>query len=222
VGLQAGPVQASADEFRIQIQGDGGHAAYPHLAVDPIAIGAEVVGALQQIVARNTNPFDTLVLSVTMFHAGTAENVIPPIADMVGTVRAFRPEMRREAERLIDRVIRGVTEAHGAKYTFHYDYGYDPVVNDEGATRVVRAALIEALGEGAVVANEPTMGAEDFSAYQKEAPGAFFFIGAGNKQKGMVRQHHHGQFMIDEDCLGIGVQGMVEAAGAMLTSDRPG
>lgn len=220
VGLRSGPVQASADEFRIQIQGDGGHAAYPHLAVDPIAIGAEVVGALQQVVARNTDPFDTLVLSVTMFHAGTAENVIPPTADMVGTVRAFRREMREEAERLMDRVLRGVTEAHGAKYTFHYDYGYDPVVNDERATKVVREALVGALGSEAVVVNDRTMGAEDFSAYQKEAPGAFFFIGAGNKQKGMVRQHHHGQFMIDEDCLGIGVQGMVAAALAMLASAR--
>ena len=216
VALSAGPVQASADEFRIEILGDGGHAAYPQMAVDPIVIGAEVVGAFQQIVARNTSPFDALVLSVTMFHAGTAENVISSMAELVGTVRAFRPELRSETEARMERVLRGVTEAHGAKYSFKYDYGYRPVVNDEWVTGIVKDALVQALGPAAVVPATPTMGAEDFSAYQQKAPGAFFFIGAGNQAKGLVRQHHHGLFEIDEGCLPIGVEAMVATAEGLL------
>ncbi len=220
VAISPGPVQAAADEFRITIKGDGGHAAYPQLAVDPIATGAEVVSALQQVVSRNTDPFDTLVLSVTMFHAGTAENVIPPKVEMVGTVRAFRDELRRQTEQRMDRVIRGITEAHGAGYSFDYQYGYQPVVNDPHVTALVKSAITASLGESAVVPAEPTMGAEDFSAYQREAPGVFFYVGAGNRAQGLTREHHHGLFAIDEDCLGIGVQAMVAAAWAMLGAAR--
>ncbi len=219
VALSSGPVQAAADEFRITIKGEGGHAAYPQLAVDSVAIGAEVVSALQHVVSRQTDPFDTLVLSVTMFHAGTAENVIPPVAEMVGTVRAFREELRRQTEGRMDKIIRGITQGHGAEYSFQYQYGYQPVVNDERVTGIVREALTRSLGEGSVIPATPTMGAEDFSAYQKMAPGVFFYVGAGNRAKGLTRQHHHGLFAIDEDCLGIGVQAMVATAEALLSAD---
>ena len=219
VALSSGPVQAAADEFRITIRGEGGHAAYPQLAVDSIAIGAEVVSALQHVVSRQTDPFDTLVLSVTMFHAGTAENVIPPVAEMVGTVRAFREELRRQTEGRMDKIIRGITQGHGAEYSFQYQYGYQPVVNDERVTGIVREALTRSLGEGSVIPATPTMGAEDFSAYQKMAPGVFFYVGAGNRAKGLTRQHHHGLFAIDEDCLGIGVQAMVATAEGLLSAD---
>ncbi len=219
VALSSGPVQAAADEFRISIKGEGGHAAYPQLAVDSVAIGAEVVSALQHVVSRQTDPFDTLVLSVTMFHAGTAENVIPPVAEMVGTVRAFREELRRQTEGRMDKIIRGITQGHGAEYSFQYQYGYQPVVNDERVTGIVREALTRSLGEGSVIPATPTMGAEDFSAYQKMAPGVFFYVGAGNRAKGLTRQHHHGLFAIDEDCLGIGVQAMVATAEALLSAD---
>ncbi len=216
VALSSGPVQASADEFRIGIRGDGGHAAYPHMTVDPIAIGAELVSALQQVVSRNTDPFEALVLSVTMFHAGTAENVIPPTAELVGTVRAFRSELRSETEARMERIIRGVTQAHGADYSFEYQYGYLPVVNDERLTGIVRGALEQSLGQDALTIAAPTMGAEDFSAYQQKAPGVFFYVGAGNREKGLIHQHHHGLFAIDEDCLAIGVQAMVATADALL------
>ncbi len=219
VALSSGPVQAAADEFRISIKGEGGHAAYPQLAVDSVAIGAEVVSALQHVVSRQTDPFDTLVLSVTMFHAGTAENVIPPVAEMVGTVRAFREELRRQTEGRMDKIIRGITQGHGAEYSFQYQYGYQPVVNDERVTGIVREALTRSLGEGSVIPATPTMGAEDFSAYQKMAPGVFFYVGAGNRAKGLTRQHHHGLFAIDEDCLGIGVQAMVATAEGLLSAD---
>ncbi len=219
VALSSGPVQAAADEFRITIKGEGGHAAYPQLAVDSVAIGAEVVSALQHVVSRQTDPFDTLVLSVTMFHAGTAENVIPPVAEMVGTVRAFREELRRQTEGRMDKIIRGITQGHGAEYSFQYQYGYQPVVNDERVTGIVREALTRSLGEGSVIPATPTMGAEDFSAYQKMAPGVFFYVGAGNRAKGLTRQHHHGLFAIDEDCLGIGVQAMVATAEGLLSAD---
>ncbi|MHB1501034.1 MAG: amidohydrolase [Candidatus Dormibacteria bacterium] len=218
VALSSGPVQASADEFRIGIRGDGGHAAYPHMTVDPIAIGAELVSALQQVVSRNTDPFEALVLSVTMFHAGTAENVIPPTAELVGTVRAFRPELRSETEARMERIIRGVTQAHGADYSFEYQYGYQPVVNDERVTGIVWDALGQSLGRDALTVAAPTMGAEDFSAYQQRAPGVFFYVGAGNREKGLIRQHHHGLFAIDEACLAIGVQAMVATADALLAA----
>ncbi|MFB5189506.1 amidohydrolase [Alicyclobacillus fastidiosus] len=217
IGVKAGPVNAAPDTFRATIIGSGGHAAYPHTTVDSVAIAAQAITNLQHVVARNTNPFDPLVLSITQIFGGTADNVIPGSCEFRGTVRSYNPALRQSTPELMERVIRGVTEAHGASYEFEYVKGYAPVINDERVTQVVREALTEVFGEEVVVDGTPTMGGEDFSAFQTEAPGTFFTVGAGYGPADTWYPHHHPKFAIDEAALPVGVQSFVHLAFKLLS-----
>lgn len=212
VALIEGAAMAAVDIFWITIRGKGGHAAIPQDTVDPIAIGAQVVTNLQQVVSRCVDPLDSVVLSVTQFHAGTTHNVIPEFAELAGTVRTFDPALRTAIPARIERIIRGVTEAHGAEYEFIYERGHRPVVNDPAVTREVADVVRAVCGADALVPMRPTMGGEDFSTYLQLAPGTFIFIGAGRAVDGAVRPHHHPKFDIDERALETGVLILVEAA----------
>jgi amidohydrolase len=216
IGVVYGPMMAAPDTFRITVLGKGGHAALPHQTIDSIAIAAQVVTNLQHVVARNVDPLDQAVLSVTKFHGGTAHNVIPGSVEMEGTVRTFDPELRKRIPALMERVVKGITEAHGASYAFEYEEGYRPVINDAEVTGVIEETVREVFGEEAVDRMRPVMGGEDFSAYQQKAPGCFVFVGAGNEEKGIVYPHHHPRFTIDEDALEKGVRLFVHAAFKLL------
>ncbi|PEI84996.1 N-acyl-L-amino acid amidohydrolase [Bacillus pseudomycoides] len=211
VGVIYGPAMAAPDVFKITIEGKGGHAGIPHETVDSIAIGTQVVTQLQQIVSRLTNPLDSLVLSVTQFHAGTTHNVIPEQATIEGTVRTLKHELREQTAQRIEKFVKHITESYGANYTFSYEYGYRPVVNDEQVTQLVEHTALELYGRERVVRLQATMAGEDFSAFLQKAPGTFFFIGVGNKAKGIVYPHHHPRFTIDEDALPIGVEVFVSS-----------
>src|SRR4051812_4989272 len=141
VAAMPGPFMAAADFFTLAITGRGGHGGLPHLADDVVAIGAQVVTNLQQVVARRIDPLQRAVLSVGAFRAGDAPNVLPDRAELAGTVRSFDPGVRERMPQLIEEVVRGVTSAHGAQYELDYTFGYKPVVNDEAATALVRAAI---------------------------------------------------------------------------------
>lgn len=206
VGVIYGPAMASPDVFQIKIIGKGGHAGIPHETVDSIMIGTQVVLQLQQIVSRLTNPLDSLVLSVTQFHAGTTHNVIPDCAEIMGTVRSLSHELREKTAERIEKILKNTTEAYDAGYTFTYEYGYRPVINDGYVTEHVEKTALQLFGRERVIQMQPTMAGEDFSAFLQKAPGSFFFIGAGNKEKGIVYPHHHPRFTIDEDALPIGVE----------------
>lgn len=212
VGICAGPMMAAPDTFWITVKGKGGHAAMPHQTVDSIAVAAQVVTNLQHIVSRNTDPLDNLVISVTQFIAGTTHNVIPGAVEICGTVRSFDPNLRASVPELMERVVKGITEAHGASYAFKYENGYRPVVNDAAVTSLMEQVVVETLGEKWVARIRPTMGGEDFSAFQQKAPGCFFYIAAGNQEKGITYPHHHARFTIDEDALEVGVKMFVNAA----------
>jgi amidohydrolase len=216
IAVGAGPMMAAPDTFTIRVIGKGGHAAQPHLTVDSIAVGAQIVTNLQHVVARNMDPLDPLVLSVTKFIGGTADNVIPGAVELTGTVRSFKPELRDSVPALMERIVKGVTEAHGASYEFQYQKGYRPVINDEQVTERLQASLVEAFGEDVVVPAVPTMGGEDFSAFMQKAPGTFFYVGAGNVEEGIVYPHHHPRFTIDENALPMGVKAFVSAAFHLL------
>lgn len=206
VGVASGPVMAAPDRFRIEIIGRGGHGGAPQDTVDPILVGSQVVGALQSVVNRRTDPLDQLVISVCEFHAGTAHNIIPNQATLVGTVRTFREDVRRRVSEQMESIVKGICAAFGATYTFEYERGYAPVVNDERVARLVREAAEEVVGPKRVETMAPVMGGEDFSAYLQVVPGCFFFTGAGNPAKGARYPHHHPKFAIDEDVLPIGVE----------------
>ncbi|WP_411504159.1 amidohydrolase [Brevibacillus centrosporus] len=207
IGLTYGAVTANSDRFDITIQGKGGHASTPNSSVDPVAIGAQVIANLQQIVSRNADPLENLVISVTNFHGGTgAYNVIPDRATLSGSVRSFAPEVRELAVKGMERIIKGITLAHGATYSFDYRYGYGSVINDEEVTRSVEELIVEEWGEDVLLQHPPMMGGEDFSAFSDVVPSCFILVGAGNEEKGIVYPHHHPRFTIDEDALQDGVR----------------
>jgi amidohydrolase len=208
VAAVPGPFMAAADFFTLAISGRGGHGGLPHLADDVVAIGAQVVTNLQHVVSRRTDPLAPAVLSVGAFHAGDAPNVLPGRADLAGTVRSFDPAVRERMPELIEDVLRGVTAAHGATYELDYTFGYDPVVNEERATALVR----EAVGPERLTDLDPIMGGDDFSAYLARSPGCYAFIGAGGDESGATYPHHHPRFRIDERALRTGVELHVEVA----------
>ncbi len=222
IGLVYGPMLASPDTFRITVEGRGGHAAMPHQTADSIVIGAQVVTNLQHIVSRNTDPLDNVVVSVTRFVGGTTHNVIPGSVELEGTVRSLDEEVRKKVPETMERIIKGVTQAHGASYSLEYQRGYQPVVNDEEVTRVVEETAREVFGEGALELMRPIMGGEDFSAYQQVKPGTFLFIGAGNEEKGITAPHHHPRFTVDEDALEDGVKMHVNTAFRLLEAKTGG
>jgi len=216
VGVSPGAVSAAPDRFEIVVEGAGGHAAWPHLTVDPMAVAAQVVTNLQHVVSRNTDAREAAVVSVTKIVGGTTFNVIPDKAEKEGTVRALDEEVRERLPELMERVAKGVAEAHGASCSFEYHRGPDPVVNDEEVARVVEETARDLFGEEAVEAPSPSMGGEDFSAYQWAAATAFFLVGARNEEKGITHPNHHPRFDIDEDALPIGAKMFVHAAMRLL------
>jgi amidohydrolase len=161
-----------------------------------------MVANLQHVVARRIDPLAAAVISVGSFHAGDAPNVIAGRAELSGTVRSFDGGVRARLRALVEDVVRGVCAAHGAEYELDYVLGYDPVVNDERVTALVRAAA----GEEALAPLAPIMGGDDFSAYLAQVPGCYAFIGAGSEQAGAVYPHHHPRFRIDERALAVGVR----------------
>jgi amidohydrolase len=216
VGVRSGALMASPDNFVITITGSGGHAAIPHETTDSIAIAAQVITNLQHIVARNVDPLASAVVSVTRIAGGTTYNVIPGQVELAGTVRTFDPALRARMPELMKRIVAGITAAHGATFTFDWDAGYRPVINDERASDLLRRAVVRALGGAVLVEATPTMGGEDFSAYQQKVPGSFFFIGARNEQRGITNPHHHECFDLDERALDSGTRIFVAAAMEML------
>lgn len=222
VGVRSGALMASPDNFVVTITGSGGHAAIPHETTDPIAIAAQVITNLQHIVARNVDPLASAVVSVTRIAGGTTYNVIPGQVELAGTVRTFDPALRARMPELMKRIVGGITAAHGASFTFDWDAGYRPVINDEKASDLLRRAVVRALGADALVEAVPTMGGEDFSAYQEEVPGSFFFIGARNEERGITNPHHHECFDLDERALDSGTRIFVAAAMEMLGAGGQG
>lgn len=216
VGLTYGPMMASPDSFYLTIKGNGGHGAMPHQTIDAILIGAEVVVNLQHIVSRNIDPLDQVVVSICRFVGGTSSNILPNNVQIDGTIRTLDPKLRQEVPILIERIVKGVTSAHGADYDLKVFSGYRQVINDDRVVRVLEETVREVMGDAAIEFVRPNMGAEDFSAYMQKAPGAFFFIGGGNKEKGYVYPHHHPCFMVDEDALQNGMKIFVHAAMKLL------
>lgn len=206
IGLIAGPMMAAPDIFDIKIIGKGGHGGFPHQTIDSIVIGSQVVTNLQQIISRQINPLDNAVISITKFIGGSAYNVIPDSVSISGTVRSFDNSVRHEVVKSMERVINGITSAHGATYSFDYTYGYDPVCNDESVVNFLEEVIINSFDDTWIDKMKPNMAGEDFSAYLAKVPGCFMFVGAGNVDKGIIYPHHHPKFNIDEDALAVSVK----------------
>ncbi|WP_432707090.1 M20 family metallopeptidase [Gottfriedia acidiceleris] len=201
IGYRKGPIMAAADRFSITIQGQGGHGAEPHRTKDSIVIASQLVMALQQVVSRETNPIDTVVLSIGSFEAKNAFNVIADRATLIGTVRTFKKETQEKVKKQIARIIKGICLANDVTYEYKYDDGYPPVVNHEKETDLL-VKVAESIDEVShLIEMDPKMGGEDFAYYLQKVPGTFFFTGAKPPHITEAYPHHHPKFDFDEKAM---------------------
>jgi amidohydrolase len=179
-GVVAGPMMASSNEFRVVVKGKGGHAAQPHRGIDPVMVAVQVAQSWQTIISREKNPLDTAVLSITQIHAGSATNVIPDEAVLIGTVRTFTTAVLDLIEKRMEEIARGVAGGFNAGIEFAFKRNYPPLVNHAAQTAFAVEAMLAVAGAGRVDTSvEPTMGAEDFAYMLQAKPGCYVFIGNG-------------------------------------------
>lgn len=201
IAVKAGPLMARPDEFEIEIFGKGGHAASPHLTIDPIVLAAQVITQFQTITSRSVDPTDPAVVTVGRIRAGSAYNVIPEKAELIGTVRTFSEETALLIKNRMDAILKGVAEGAGGRYDFRFNEGYPAVVNDEKCTQKLVRSAKNMMGETGVVEMEkPIMAGEDFAFYQQHFPGTFFFLGSGSGEADSKWSWHHPRYNIDESC----------------------
>jgi amidohydrolase len=207
VGVRSGPLMAAVELFDCTIQGRGGHGAIPQQTVDAVVVGAQVVTALQSIVARNVNPLEAAVVTVGKFQSGAAHNVIADTADLSGTVRYFNPALGDLLPKRIEAIIAGICQSYGATYQLNYYKLYPPVINDSTIANLIRSAAESVVETPAGVTPEcQTMGGEDMSYFLQAVPGCYFFLGSANPERDLAYPHHHPRFDFDERALGMGVE----------------
>lgn len=218
--LKEGVYVASSDNFDIIIHGQGGHGSMPYLCIDPVVIGAEIVSALQTIVARNIDPINAPVLTIATFQAGDSYNVIPDSARLAGTLRTHNQQVREQVPQLMARIVDGIAQAHNARCEIRWQQGYAVGNNHDETNAIARAAIEQHFPQGTLqIAERPLFGSEDFSSYQEKVPGTFLFIGCGNEEKGAVWNVHNPHFCIDEDALAIGVKTHVALVSALIDGE---
>ena len=199
-GLRPGAIMAAADYVQIDIEGKGAHAARPHLGIDSVLVGAQIINALQSIVSRNVDPLEAAVVSICMFHAGSTDNVIPQTAQLRGTARSLIPEVQELLEKRVPEIAETTAKLYGAKATVKYRRGY-PVLKNH-AVQADFAASVAAQIAGADKVDTslaPVMGAEDFSFMLNARPGAFIFVGNGDSA-GL----HHPAYNFNDEVIPIG------------------
>lgn len=204
VGVMPGKAYAASNMFWITVKGKGSHGARPHEGVDAIAIGAQIVSALQQYVSRQTDPLDSAVVSVGTFHSSGAPNAIADEVKMRGIIRTLGPEMRAKTVEAVRRIVTGTGEAMGALVEIEIREGHAGIVNDPGMTDFVAEAVSELLGPDKLTRiDKPSMGTEDFGVFLEHAPGTFYSFGTANEGKGINAPLHNSTFDVDEDSLHI-------------------
>ncbi|MFV0295784.1 MAG: amidohydrolase, partial [Hyphomicrobiaceae bacterium] len=200
--LRPGPLLAASDTFAIEIEGHGAHASRPHLSIDPVAVGCQIHAAMQTIVARNVDPLKSAVVSVTQFHAGEANNVIPQTATLKGTVRTLEDGVRSLVQKRIQEICDGLAATHGAKISLKYNRGYPVTENHPQQTEFAAQVARGVSGDDAVRTDvPPLMGGEDFSFMLKSRPGAFIFMGIGDTKGGL----HHPAYDFNDEAIPAGI-----------------
>jgi len=198
--IRPGPIMAAADYVVIDIVGKGGHAARPHLAIDTVLVGAQIINNLQSIVSRNVDPLESAVVSICVFHAGNTDNVIPQTAQLRGTARSLIPKVQDLLEKRIPEIVEGTAELYGAKATVKYRRGYPVLKNHAAQTDFAAAVAGQIAGKDKVNPNmAPVMGAEDFSFMLNARPGAFIFVGNGDSA-GL----HHPAYNFNDEAIPFG------------------
>ena len=197
--IRPGPIMAATDSIDFRIEGLGGHAARPHICIDPVLAGAQLITALQSVVARSVDPLDSAVVSVCEFYAGNARNVIPQTVELKGTVRTLKPHIRKLVEKRVHEIAAGVALSSGTKIDVTYTRGYPVTVNHASQTETATRVAKEIAGDANVHDTQPMMGAEDFAYMLEARPGAFIFCGNGDSA-GL----HHPAYNFDDEAIVYG------------------
>jgi amidohydrolase len=213
--VKPGPMMAAFDIFELVVTGKGGHAAMPHLTIDPILVGTKIVEAYQSIVSRSIDPQDPVVLSVTQFHAGDAFNVIPNKVSISGCTRCFSPRVQEKLEAQMKQVATEICRAYGATCEFKYERRYPPTVNSEIEAHLAGSVATELVGADSVNLNpKPAMGSEDFAYMLQEKPGAYIWIGNGDGEGSCMV--HNPSYEFNDEILPIGATWWVKLAETSL------
>lgn len=196
IAVVDGPVMAGADRFEINITARGAHAAMPHQGTDAILAGSALVQALQALVSRETDPQEAAVVSVTRFHAGHADNILPETATLGGTVRSLRPEVQDALEDGMRRIVQGIAATHHVQVDLHYARGYPPTINAGEPAFICREVARQVVdGDHQVLTHlKPSMGAEDFAYLSREVPGCYVWLGNGPGEGGCMLHSPHYDF----------------------------
>jgi hippurate hydrolase len=198
--IRPGPMMAAADRLYIDIEGLGGHAARPHVSIDTVLVGAQIINQIQSIVSRNVDPLESAVVSITQFHAGTADNIIPQTAKLSGTARTLVPEVRDLLEKRLHEVVEGTAKLYGAKAKLVYKRDYPVTRNHERQTAFAAEIARDVVGRDRVDdAVPPVMGAEDFSYMLEARPGAFILVGNGD-----TAGLHHPAYNFNDELIPVG------------------
>ena len=217
--IRPGPMMAAFDIFEITIKGRGGHAAMPHLAVDPIVAAAQVVTGLQTIASRGIDPLEGAVVSVTQIHGGDTWNVIPETVVLRGTTRSFSPSVRDQMAPAIRRIAEGACRACGAEMELRYERRYPPTLNTATEAETAARAAGSIVGEGNVRRDlVPSMAAEDFAFFLEKRPGAYIWIGNGTAATGGLL--HNPNYDFNDAILPIGASYWVQLAESVLAKER--
>ena len=200
---------ASSNSVRIKIYGKGGHISTPHLSINPIYAGMELIGRMQVLRTQMFSPFDDVILDVAAVHAGgTLSNISPEEFSLVASVRAYDIAKIRAVDASLRKILDGIALSYGVTYDMDFNYGFEPVVNDEIAATEYRASAANVIGSENVVITQPEMGAEDFYEYLNKVPGAYAFIGIDQKTPCAL---HSSMFIVDEETIERGILVMCQA-----------
>ena len=208
VYFSPGPIMASSDGFQIIIEGKSSHAARPHEGIDAIAISSQVIVSLQSIVSRAVDPTDPAVVTIGKMAGGTKANIIAEKVTIEGTIRTLSEANRKKIPRLMEDLVRGITQSFGASYVFHYKKGAPPLYNHPDLASILVPSLSQVLGKWNVHEIKPQMVAEDFSYFAQKIPGFYFFLGVKDPETPTIAPLHSPYFNPDEKSIPLGIKSM--------------
>jgi amidohydrolase len=217
-GVTQGPIMAGAQIFEIKITGKGGHAAAPHLSIDPIVASAQIITALQTITSRNVPPLESAVVSVCKMEAGTAFNIIPKEAVISGTIRTFKADVYKVVENRFREIVNNLALGMGCEAQINIKRITYPVDNDQALCELMNKVIQQVDPQSKIDSAHQTMGSEDFSYMMQDIPGCFLMVGSANAEKGLIYGHHHPKFDIDETCLPYAVAILAQGAIEILNT----
>lgn len=207
IRIKPGSLYASPDDFKIIVKGKGGHGAEPHKCIDPIIISAEIIQGLNNLISRETDPFDNAVISIGSIHGGSATNIIPDSVEIRGTARSLTNEIRGFLKKRIGEIANGICKAYGAACEYEYTELFPPLINNIELSEIVYKSACGILGKDKCIwGGSSTMAGEDFAYFSQSRPSVLFKLGCRSEKLGIVHPIHHSSFDIDEDCLKTGVK----------------